>query len=242
MTSAESVDGSAMMTSAVMSSQSAVSYSITSRWYLKLAIAKRCRLDKWIRQGFAFALRFSRWILQCRWVIQTQATVIQSQALQDQRLVYQLQAQTFKWYRYHQLDNQTQRIAKEKTKLKRRNRRIKPDAVVENTTSSKAVHDKISRRSTEAELTSRWVIQTQATVIQSQALQDQRLVYQLQAQTFKWYRYHQLDNQTQRIAKEKTKLKRRNRRIKPDAVVENTTSSKAVHDKISRRSTEANSC
>ncbi|KZV16663.1 hypothetical protein F511_43099 [Dorcoceras hygrometricum] len=38
----------------------------------------------------------------------TQATVIQSQALQYQRLVYQLQAQTFKWYRYHQLDNQTQ--------------------------------------------------------------------------------------------------------------------------------------
>ncbi|KZV21425.1 glycerol-3-phosphate acyltransferase 1-like [Dorcoceras hygrometricum] len=65
MTSAESVDGSAMMTSAVMSSQSAVSYSTTSRWYLKLAIAKRCRLDKWIRQRFAFALRFSRWIL--RW-------------------------------------------------------------------------------------------------------------------------------------------------------------------------------
>ncbi|KZV40467.1 hypothetical protein F511_41494 [Dorcoceras hygrometricum] len=38
-----------------------------------------------------------------------QATVIQSQELQDQRLVYQLQAQTFKWYRYHQrLDNQSQ--------------------------------------------------------------------------------------------------------------------------------------
>ncbi|KZV19771.1 Cysteine-rich receptor-like protein kinase [Dorcoceras hygrometricum] len=42
MTSAESVDGSAMMTSAVMSSQSAVSYSTTNQWYLKLAIAKRC--------------------------------------------------------------------------------------------------------------------------------------------------------------------------------------------------------
>ncbi|KZV50352.1 ribonuclease 1 [Dorcoceras hygrometricum] len=65
MTSAESVDGSAMMMSAVMSSQSVVSYSTTSRWYLKLAIAKRCRLDKWIRQRFAFTLRFSRWILQC---------------------------------------------------------------------------------------------------------------------------------------------------------------------------------
>ncbi|KZV37496.1 hypothetical protein F511_16073 [Dorcoceras hygrometricum] len=38
----------------------------------------------------------------------TQAKVIQSQALQDQRLVYQLQAQTFKWFRYHQLDNHTQ--------------------------------------------------------------------------------------------------------------------------------------
>ncbi|KZV48568.1 polyol transporter 5-like [Dorcoceras hygrometricum] len=50
-----------MTSSAVMSSQSAVSYSRTSRWYLKLAIAKRCRLDKWIRQRFAFALRFSRW-------------------------------------------------------------------------------------------------------------------------------------------------------------------------------------
>ncbi|KZV27503.1 hypothetical protein F511_26345 [Dorcoceras hygrometricum] len=36
------------------------------------------------------------------------ATMIQSKALQDQRLVYQMQAQTFKWYRYHQLDNQTQ--------------------------------------------------------------------------------------------------------------------------------------
>ncbi|KZV55080.1 hypothetical protein F511_23505 [Dorcoceras hygrometricum] len=56
MTSAESVDGSAMMTSTVMSSHSAVSYSTTSQWYLKLAIAKRCRLDKWIRQRFAFAL------------------------------------------------------------------------------------------------------------------------------------------------------------------------------------------
>ncbi|KZV36304.1 hypothetical protein F511_21417 [Dorcoceras hygrometricum] len=65
MTSAESVDGSAMMMSAVMSSKSAVSYSTTSQWYLKLAIAKRCRLDKWIRQRFAFALRFSRWILRC---------------------------------------------------------------------------------------------------------------------------------------------------------------------------------
>ncbi|KZV54074.1 nuclear-pore anchor [Dorcoceras hygrometricum] len=87
------LDGSAMMMSVVMSSQSAVgktrrklqcfynqtqatvlhmirrknsnvaSYSTTSRWYLTLAIAKRCRLDKWIRQRFAFALRFSRWIL-----------------------------------------------------------------------------------------------------------------------------------------------------------------------------------
>ncbi|KZV17599.1 hypothetical protein F511_14996 [Dorcoceras hygrometricum] len=47
------------MTSAVISSQSAVSYCSTSRLYLKLAIAKRCRLDKWIRQRFAFALRFS---------------------------------------------------------------------------------------------------------------------------------------------------------------------------------------
>ncbi|KZV48084.1 SMAD/FHA domain-containing protein [Dorcoceras hygrometricum] len=49
--------GSAIMMSAVMSSQSAESYSATSRWYLKLAIAKRCRLDKWIRQRFAFALK-----------------------------------------------------------------------------------------------------------------------------------------------------------------------------------------
>ncbi|KZV38959.1 ribonuclease [Dorcoceras hygrometricum] len=65
MTSAESVDGSAMMTSAVMSSQSEVSYSATSQWYLKLAIAKRCPLVKWIRQRFDFALRFSRWILRC---------------------------------------------------------------------------------------------------------------------------------------------------------------------------------
>ncbi|KZV20668.1 U-box domain-containing protein 44-like [Dorcoceras hygrometricum] len=40
-------------------------YSTTSQWYLTLAIAKRCRLDKWIRQRFAFALRFSRWFLQC---------------------------------------------------------------------------------------------------------------------------------------------------------------------------------
>ncbi|KZV36095.1 beta-glucosidase [Dorcoceras hygrometricum] len=41
------------------------SYSTTSRWYLTLAIAKRCRLDKWIRQRFVFALRFSRWFLRC---------------------------------------------------------------------------------------------------------------------------------------------------------------------------------
>ncbi|KZV51687.1 hypothetical protein F511_30100 [Dorcoceras hygrometricum] len=54
-------DRTSIMTSAVTSSQSVVSYSRTSRWYLKIAIAKRCRLDKWIRQRFAFALRFSRW-------------------------------------------------------------------------------------------------------------------------------------------------------------------------------------
>ncbi|KZV41533.1 hypothetical protein F511_06571 [Dorcoceras hygrometricum] len=68
MTSAISADNyleSAMMTSAVMSLQSAVSYSTTSRWYLKLAIEKRCHLDKWIRQRFAFALRTSsRYISQ----------------------------------------------------------------------------------------------------------------------------------------------------------------------------------
>ncbi|KZV55690.1 hypothetical protein F511_08324 [Dorcoceras hygrometricum] len=42
------------------------SYSglLTSRWNLMLAVVKRCRLDKWIRQRFAFALRFSRWILR----------------------------------------------------------------------------------------------------------------------------------------------------------------------------------
>ncbi|KZV23981.1 hypothetical protein F511_20902 [Dorcoceras hygrometricum] len=33
----------------------------TSRCYLKLAIAKRCRSNKLVRQRFAFALRFSRW-------------------------------------------------------------------------------------------------------------------------------------------------------------------------------------
>ncbi|KZV56620.1 hypothetical protein F511_43235 [Dorcoceras hygrometricum] len=49
------------MTSSVTSSQSAVSYRRTSRWYLQIAIAKRCRLDKWIQQRFGFALRFSRW-------------------------------------------------------------------------------------------------------------------------------------------------------------------------------------
>ncbi|KZV46562.1 G-type lectin S-receptor-like serine/threonine-protein kinase [Dorcoceras hygrometricum] len=58
MTSAESVDGSALMTSAVMSSQQAGSVD-----------------------GFCDGNNQ-----------QTQATVIQSQALQDQRLVYQLQA------------------------------------------------------------------------------------------------------------------------------------------------------
>ncbi|KZV41937.1 triacylglycerol lipase 2-like [Dorcoceras hygrometricum] len=57
MTSAESVDGSAMMMSAVMSSQLAVSYSTTIRWYLKLAIAKRCpnySFPKWVRDERAF--------------------------------------------------------------------------------------------------------------------------------------------------------------------------------------------
>ncbi|KZV46653.1 hypothetical protein F511_36862 [Dorcoceras hygrometricum] len=39
---------------------SAESYSATSRCYLKIAIAKRCRLHKLIRQRFALALRFSR--------------------------------------------------------------------------------------------------------------------------------------------------------------------------------------
>ncbi|KZV57128.1 hypothetical protein F511_44289 [Dorcoceras hygrometricum] len=58
--------GSAMMTSAVMSSQSAVSYSTTSRWYLKLAIAKRCRLDKLKRRRFEVPLGFSRCSLRCR--------------------------------------------------------------------------------------------------------------------------------------------------------------------------------
>ncbi|KZV45506.1 LRR receptor-like serine/threonine-protein kinase [Dorcoceras hygrometricum] len=33
----------------------------TSRCYLELAIAKRCRSNKLVRQRFAFALRFSRW-------------------------------------------------------------------------------------------------------------------------------------------------------------------------------------
>ncbi|KZV23745.1 hypothetical protein F511_33753 [Dorcoceras hygrometricum] len=75
--------GSAMMTSAVTSSQSAVRYSTTSRWYLKLAIAKRCRLDKWIRQRFAFALRFSRCSLRCRKMMyQSQATSVSSRELQ----------------------------------------------------------------------------------------------------------------------------------------------------------------
>ncbi|KZV17869.1 hypothetical protein F511_44161 [Dorcoceras hygrometricum] len=40
---------------------SVASYSATSRAYSKLAIAKRCRLNKLIRQRFAFALRFSWW-------------------------------------------------------------------------------------------------------------------------------------------------------------------------------------
>ncbi|KZV26757.1 dystroglycan-like [Dorcoceras hygrometricum] len=42
--------------------ESAESYSrlVTSQWNLMLAVVKRCRLDKWIRQRFAFALRFSR--------------------------------------------------------------------------------------------------------------------------------------------------------------------------------------
>ncbi|KZV28045.1 hypothetical protein F511_31813 [Dorcoceras hygrometricum] len=33
----------------------------TSSWCLELAIAKRCRLNKLIRQRFALAIRFSRW-------------------------------------------------------------------------------------------------------------------------------------------------------------------------------------
>ncbi|KZV06571.1 hypothetical protein F511_45949 [Dorcoceras hygrometricum] len=58
------------MTSAVTSSESAVGsrHSVKKRWsqqeatvhqqmILKLTIAKRCRLHKWIRQRFAFALR-----------------------------------------------------------------------------------------------------------------------------------------------------------------------------------------
>ncbi|KZV33709.1 hypothetical protein F511_30684 [Dorcoceras hygrometricum] len=40
----------------------------TSRCYLKLAIAKRCRLNKLVRQRFAFALRFSRWFDFSRWI------------------------------------------------------------------------------------------------------------------------------------------------------------------------------
>ncbi|KZV21920.1 separase [Dorcoceras hygrometricum] len=78
MTSVESVDGLSMMTSAV-SSQSADEESSagalsedgdnqqrasTSRGNLKLAIAKRRRLDKWTRQRFAFALSFSRWFCE----------------------------------------------------------------------------------------------------------------------------------------------------------------------------------
>ncbi|KZV38339.1 hypothetical protein F511_22541 [Dorcoceras hygrometricum] len=42
--------------------ESAEIYSglFTSRWHLMLAVVKRYRLDKWIRQRFAFALKFSR--------------------------------------------------------------------------------------------------------------------------------------------------------------------------------------
>ncbi|KZV53697.1 hypothetical protein F511_38747 [Dorcoceras hygrometricum] len=40
----------------------------TSRGNLKLAIAKRCRSNKLVRQRFAFALRFSRWFDFSRWI------------------------------------------------------------------------------------------------------------------------------------------------------------------------------
>ncbi|KZV39507.1 hypothetical protein F511_35679 [Dorcoceras hygrometricum] len=40
-----------------------------SRGNLELAIAKRCRSNKLVRQRFAFALRFNRWFLQ-RWIQQ----------------------------------------------------------------------------------------------------------------------------------------------------------------------------
>ncbi|KZV50644.1 hypothetical protein F511_15860 [Dorcoceras hygrometricum] len=57
----ESADGLALMTSLVTSSQSADGLSLavarTSKCYLEIAIAKRCRLHKLIRQRFALALK-----------------------------------------------------------------------------------------------------------------------------------------------------------------------------------------
>ncbi|KZV55560.1 HLH DNA-binding domain superfamily protein [Dorcoceras hygrometricum] len=70
-----------MMTSAV-TSQSAESYSATSSWYLKLAIAKRCRLDKWIRQHFAFALKIQQ-MLFAMVIISSHKMMYQSRATVD---------------------------------------------------------------------------------------------------------------------------------------------------------------
>ncbi|KZV33732.1 hypothetical protein F511_26495 [Dorcoceras hygrometricum] len=60
----ESADGLALMTSLVTSSQSADGLSLAvariSRCYLEIAIAKRCRLHKLIRQSFALALKIQQ--------------------------------------------------------------------------------------------------------------------------------------------------------------------------------------
>ncbi|KZV57150.1 hypothetical protein F511_42354 [Dorcoceras hygrometricum] len=45
---------------------SAESYSATSRWYFELAIAKRCRSNKLVRQRFAFALRIQQMLFAMR--------------------------------------------------------------------------------------------------------------------------------------------------------------------------------
>ncbi|KZV38465.1 hypothetical protein F511_39561 [Dorcoceras hygrometricum] len=77
----DSADGLALMTSSVTSSYSADGLSPAvariSRCYLEIAIAKRCRLHKLIRQRFALALKIQQedFALITSRKIQSRATV-----------------------------------------------------------------------------------------------------------------------------------------------------------------------
>ncbi|KZV20504.1 phosphoinositide phospholipase C 2-like [Dorcoceras hygrometricum] len=76
----------------------------TSRLYLEIAIAKRCRLHKLVRQHFALTLKIQQMLFALKPVARYQQSLGSPVAsILNQRLDNQLQA-----YRFYQLVNQTQ--------------------------------------------------------------------------------------------------------------------------------------